>query len=204
MNYNYTLAWEARYSGMPLMRAMWLHYPEDVYARGMGSQYLWGRDLLIAPVFKKGATKWNIYLPVGDWYDWWTNEKKTGGQSISREIDLATMPVYVRAGAIIPFDPIRQYSGELVKEPTTLKIYSGANGQYTLYEDDGISQDYLKGKGTWTHMIWNDKMKKLSIEPGAPEGLTNTTTQRVFKIEVIPEGLTKEVRYVGKYLEAIF
>jgi alpha-glucosidase/alpha-D-xyloside xylohydrolase len=204
MTYNYTLAWEARYSGMPLMRAMWLHYPEDVHARRIGSQYLWGRDLLIAPVFKKGATTWNIYLPAGDWYDWWTNEKKTGGQSISREIDLATMPVYVRAGAIIPVDPIRQYSGELVKEPTTLKIYSGANGQYTLYDDDGISQDYLKGKGTWTGMVWNDKMKKLSIEPGAPEGLTNTIMQRIFKIEVIPEGLTKEVRYAGKYVEVIF
>lgn len=204
MPYTYTLAWEARYSGMPLMRAMWLHYPKDVQARGIGSQYLWGRDLLIAPVFKKGVTSWNIYLPAGDWYDWWTNEKKTGGQTISREVDMATMPVYVRAGAIIPFDPVRQYSGELVNEPTTLKIYSGADGDYTLYEDDGISQDYLKGKSEWTRMIWNDKTKKLTIEPGAPKGLNNITTQRMFKIQIMPKGATQEVRYAGRRMEVIF
>ena len=189
---------------MPLMRAMWLHYPEDVQARSIGSQYLWGRDLLIAPVFKKGATSWNIYLPAGDWYDWWTNEKKKGAQTISRNVDMATMPVYVRAGAIIPVDPVRQYSGEVAKVPTTLKIYTGASGSYTLYEDDGISQDYLKGKGTWIHMIWNDKMRKLTIEPGAPKGSTNIITQRIFKVEIIPGGGTKEVRYLGKHMEVIF
>ena len=204
MPYTYTLAWEARHSGMPLMRAMWLHYPEDVHARGMGSQYLWGRDLLIAPVFKKGATSWNIYLPAGEWYDWWTNEKKTGGQTISREVDIATVPLYVRSGAIIPFDPVRQYTGEVVKEPTTLKIYRGADGIYTLYDDDGISQDYLKGKGTWTRMIWDDKRRKLTIEPGAPKGLANLTTQRVFKIEMIPEGTIKKIRYPGRHMEVGF
>ncbi len=204
MPYIYTLAWEARSSGLPLMRSMWLHYPKDVHARGIGSQYMWGRDLLVAPVFKKGATSWNIYLPAGDWYDWWTNEKKKGEQTISREVDLATMPIYVRAGAIIPLDPVRQYSNEIVTGPTTLKIYSGADGEYTLYEDDGISQDYLKGKGTWTHMKWDDKAKKLVIEPSAPNGLTNVTIQRKFNVEIIPEHLTKEVQYTGRYLEVIF
>ena len=146
MPYTYTLAWEARNSGMPFMRALWLHYPKDAKATGIGSQYLWGRDLLIAPVFKKGATTRDVYLPGGDWYDWWTNEKKQGGKTISREVDLATMPVYVRAGAIIPFDPVRQYADEIVQGPTTLKIYTGANGDYTLYDDDGISQAYLEGR----------------------------------------------------------
>ena len=77
MPYTYTLAWEARDSGLPLMRAMWLHYPDDPRARGLGTQYLWGRDLLIAPVFTKGATSRDVYLPKGDWYDWWTNAKST-------------------------------------------------------------------------------------------------------------------------------
>ena len=131
---------------MPFMRAIWLHYPNDAKAAGIGSQYLWGRDLLIAPVFKKGATTRDVYLPGGDWYDWWTNEKKQGGKTISREVNLATMPVYVRAGAIIPFDPVRQYADEIVQGPTTLKVYTGANGDYTLYDDDGISQDYLSGR----------------------------------------------------------
>ena len=159
---------------MPFMRAMWLHYPNDSKAAGIGSQYLWGRDLLIAPVFKKGATTRDVYLPEGEWYDWWTNEKKQGGKTISREVNLATMPVYVRAGAIIPFDPVRQYVHEIVQSPTTLKVYTGANGDYTLYDDDGISQDYLAGEGTLTHILWNDKEKKLTLEPAPDSGLRDT------------------------------
>jgi alpha-glucosidase (family GH31 glycosyl hydrolase) len=95
--YTYTLAWEARTTGMPLMRSMWLHYPKDKTATQKGDQFLWGRDMLIAPVFEKGATSRKVYLPEGDWYDWWTNEKLSGKQTISRHVDLSVMPVYVRA-----------------------------------------------------------------------------------------------------------
>lgn len=144
--YTYTLAWQARNTGMPLQRAMWLQYPNDKKARGIATQYMWGSDLLIAPVYEKGATSRNVYLPAGDWYDWWTYARQHGGQTISRDVDLATMPIYVRAGAIIPFDPIRQYTAEKVNEPTTIKIFTGEDGAYTLYEDDGISQDYLARK----------------------------------------------------------
>ena len=205
MPYTYTLAWEARHSGMPLMRAMWLHYPDDEKAKGMGSQYLWGRDLLIAPVFEKAAASREVYLPKGDWYDWWTNKKESGGQSVIRSVDLSTMPIYVRAGAVIPVDPIRQYTNEAVNEPTTLKIYQGANGLYTLYEDDGISQDYLKKKGTWTNITWNDKEKKLTIQPGgAPAGAVNLTTRKNFKVELIPEGKIKYVVYNSKSVSVTF
>ncbi len=205
MPYTYTLAWEARNAGMPLMRALWLHYPEDEKARGMGTQYLWGRDLLIAPVFEKGATSREVYLPKGDWYDWWTNKKEQGGQTVTCTVDLSIMPIYVRAGAIIPVDPVRQYTSEVVNEPTTLKIYSGANGQYTLYEDDGISQDYLKAKGTWTSITWNDKEKKLTIQPGgAPKGATNIAAQRQFKVELIPKGIIKTAEYNGKPVHVKF
>ncbi|MBO9681369.1 MAG: glycoside hydrolase family 31 protein [Flavisolibacter sp.] len=205
MPYNYTLAWEARNTGMPLMRAMWLHYPNDEKGREMGTQYLWGRDLLIAPVFEKGATTREVYLPAGEWYDWWTNKKETGGQTIAKAVDLSVMPIYVRAGAIIPVDPVRQYTSEVVNEPTTLKIYSGADGQYTLYEDDGISQDYLKGRGTWTSITWNDKERKLSIQPGGgPKGATNVAARKEFKVQLIPEGTTKQVSYNNRLLEVRF
>ena len=199
MPYTYTLAWEARNTGMPLFRALWLHYPGDEKARGMGNQYLWGRDLIVAPVFQKGAITREVYLPKGEWYDWWTNKKETGGQTITREVDLSTMPIYVRAGAIIPVDPVRQYTSETVSEPTTLKIYTGANGQYTLYEDDGISQEYLKGKGTWTSITWNDKEKKLTIQPGgAPKVAMNVPVQKQFKVEIIPGGISKMINYKGQ------
>ncbi len=202
--YTYTLAWQARTDGLPLMRALWLHYPEDVRARDRATEYLWGRDLLIAPVFQKGATSRDVYLPKGDWYDWWTNAKQTGAQTVTRAVDLATMPIFVRAGAIIPFDPVRQYTSQPVTEPTTLRVYRGANGDFTLYDDDGISQGYLKGRGSWTHLTWTDRDRQLTIAPGGPVGATNVVTPRVFNILVLPAGMTKQVTYTGKSLKITF
>jgi len=204
MPYTYTLAWEARDTGLPFMRATWLHYPDDERARGLGNQYLWGRDLLVAPVFTQGAASREVYLPPGDWYDWWTNEKQAGGQTITREVDLATMPIYARVGAIIPFDPVRQYTSEVVDEPTTLKIYRGADGEFTLYEDDGISLDYLQGRATWTRLTWDDSENRLVIEPGAPGGATNVPPDREFRVEALPGGATRTVRYNGERVVVTF
>ena len=196
--YTYTLAWEARATGMPLMRAMWLHYATDVRARSIGTQYLWGRDLLIAPVFEKGATVREVYLPAGDWYDWWTNARTAGGRTVRRDVDLATMPIYVRAGAIIPVDPVRQYTAEPLTEPTTIRVYRGADGRFTLYDDDGGSQEYLTGKGSWIRLTWNDRARRLTIEPGAPPGATNEAVERAFDVMLVPEGTIKRVTYSGR------
>jgi alpha-glucosidase/alpha-D-xyloside xylohydrolase len=197
MPYTYTATREARDLGLPLMRAMWLHYPTDTIAARIGDQYLWGRDLLIAPVHEKGATQRTVYLPAGEWYDWWTNARSTGGRMVTRDVDLATMPIYVRAGAIIPVDPIRQYTSEAVTEPTTVRVYRGANGSYSLYADDGISQDYLSGRGTsFTRMAWNDRTKQLTFEGGAPA--------RAFNVQLLPENVTKAVKYGGQRLTVTF
>ena len=204
MPYTYTLAWQARESGMPLMRAMWLHYPDDETARTMGSQYLWGRDLLIAPVFQPGAVSRDVYLPQGQWYDWWTNEIETGSGIVTRNINISKIPIYVRAGAIIPFDPVRQYTAQFVEEPTTIRVYRGADGQFMLYEDDGISLDYLKGRATWTNMTWNDSEQSLTIEPGPPKDATNLPTNRIFKIVLLPDGITKNVNYSDKRVTVLF
>jgi len=204
MPYTYTLAWEARNTGMPLMRAMWLHYPNDDIARKTGDQYLWGRDILIAPVYQKGAVSRDVYLPKGDWYDWWTGTKKTGGKTTTKKVDLSIMTIYVRAGAIIPFDPIRQYTAEVVHEPTTLKVFRGANGQFTLYDDDGISQDYLKGKGSWTNISWNEQLKQLTLKPGAPAGADNIVHAKTFKVQLIPGSEIKTVVYNGQSVSVKF
>ncbi|HEX6314204.1 MAG TPA: TIM-barrel domain-containing protein, partial [Gemmatimonadaceae bacterium] len=201
MPYTYTLAREARDTGMPLMRAMWLHYPDDARARGMGSQFLWGRDLLVAPVVTKGATSREVYLPSGDWYDWWTNATVSGGRKVTRNVDLATVPIYVRAGAIIPFEPIRQYTGQPVNEPTTLRVYRGAHGRFILYEDDGVSQEYLKGRGSWTGMTWDDRARRLTIEPAPPRGATDIAADRVFRVVLLPEGTTRDITYSGKRVQ---
>lgn len=195
LSYNYTLAWQARVTGLPLMRALWLHYPDDEQAAALGNQYLWGRDLLVAPVFQKGAATREVYLPAGTWYDWWTNTPATGHQTITRKVDLSIMPIYVRAGAIIPVDPIRQYTGQLTDTPLTIRIYRGANGDYTLYEDDGFSQAYLKGAATLTHFSWNNAAKKLSIN--TLRSSTNQPAKRMFNIVLLPEGDSLQVKYTG-------
>ena len=199
LSYNYTLTWEARETGMPMMRSLWLHYPKDKEARGIGDAYLWGRDMLIAPVYEKGATSRDVYLPAGKWYDWWNGKLETGGRSIKRAVDLATMPIYVRAGAIVPVDPIRQYTGQKVDEPTTLKIYRGANGNYTLYDDDGTSLDYIQGDSVQTRFKWDDAAKTLSLEPASKQ-----TATRAFQVELIPDGGTKKIQYTGQRLELKF
>lgn len=199
MPYTYTLAREARDLGLPLQRALWLHYPDDVKARGNATEYLWGRDLLVAPVFEQGATSRAAYLPAGTWYDWWTNERYPGGDILIRKVDLATMPIYARAGAIIPVDPIRQYTSQPVTAPTTLRVFPGADGQFTLYDDDGISQEYLNGAGSWIRMTWNDQAQQLTLEPGAPAGARNQATRRQFKV-VLPNGTTRDVDYRGERL----
>ncbi|MEO6914876.1 MAG: DUF5110 domain-containing protein, partial [Chitinophagaceae bacterium] len=140
-------------------------------------------------------TSRTLYLPQGNWYDWWDNSKQEGGKMINREVNLETMPIYVREGAIIPFDPIRQYTAEEITEPTTIKIFTGANGAYTWYEDDGSSLEYLKGKSTQTKFTWKDKSKKLEIASGAA---------RVLKIELIPSGVVKKVNYTGKPMTISF
>jgi alpha-glucosidase/alpha-D-xyloside xylohydrolase len=123
---------------------------------------------------------------------------------VTRQVDLGTLPLYVRAGAIVPFDPVRQYASQPVSEPTTLRVYAGADGEYTLFADDGITQEYLELRGTWIRMTWNDRTRQLSLEPGAPKGATNLASKRAFRVLLLPSGMTKDISYEAKRVEARF
>jgi alpha-glucosidase/alpha-D-xyloside xylohydrolase len=124
---------------------------------------LWGRDILVAPVTEPGAASRRIYLPRGVWYDFWSNERHDGGREISRDVDLETMPLYIRAGSILPLGPVKQYTGEQVDAPLTLQIYPGADGSFLLYEDDGSSFNYRKGEWMGVEMTWNDRQRLLHL-----------------------------------------
>lgn len=185
--YNYTLARQACDTGLPLMRALWLHYPDDLQAVQLGDEYLWGRDLLVAPVIKKGATVRRVYLPSGVWHDWWTGQRVQGPSWIDRPVDLATIPLYARAGAIIPLDPVRQYTSQPAAGPTLLRLHPGADGTFTLYDDDGQSLGYgddSDAQTVWIRFRWDDAARRLTIEPDErmkqwPGGVRRFTVQAV-------------------------
>lgn len=167
--YSYTALKETSETGLPMMRALWLHYPDDPDAVRRGDQYLWGRDLLVAPVVEKGATIRRLYLPRGRWIDFWTEEVLDGGREIERPVDLATTPLYIRAGAVIPLGPVKQYTDEPSAEPMTLTVYPGADGSSTLYDDDGRSFEYRRGVFMRVTLNWNDRARvlRLALAPGS-------------------------------------
>jgi alpha-glucosidase/alpha-D-xyloside xylohydrolase len=156
----------------------------------------------VAPVVERAATTREVYLPPGTWYDWWTNAKQEGGRSISREVDLKTMPLYVRAGAIIPFDPVRQYVDQPVTDPTTIRIYTGADGHFTLYDDDGKTLDYEKGAGTWTSFVWNDAKRTLEIK--LDDRTKTKPPARDVDVLLFPENQHKKASFSGSPLELTF
>jgi alpha-glucosidase/alpha-D-xyloside xylohydrolase len=163
MPYLYSAVRETHETGLPIMRALWLQYPDDAAAVARGDEYLWGRDILVAPVVEKGATERRLYLPRGHWYDFWTEEKIEGGREVSKAVDLATMPLYVRAGSIIPLGPVKQYTAEKAPGPLTLVIFPGSDVTFTLYEDDGLTFDYRRGEWMGVRMAWNERARRLSL-----------------------------------------
>lgn len=167
--YLYSLIRESSTTGLPLLRSLWLHYPDDPRAVASGDVFLWGSVLLVAPVVEKGAVARKVYLPRGDWFDFWNGERVAGGREISRAVDLETLPIYARAGSILPLGPVKQYAEERVDQPITLCLYPGGDASFLLYEDDGVSFDYRRGEWMGIQMNWEDaaRILRLRLAPGS-------------------------------------
>jgi alpha-glucosidase (family GH31 glycosyl hydrolase) len=161
--YLYSAVHECSATGMPILRSLWLHYPDDPNAVARGDEFLWGRDVLVAPVVEKGATSRRLYLPKGDWWDFWSGDRMEGGREVTRAVDLETIPLYIRAGAILPLGPVKQYVEERIDQPLSVSLYPGSDGSFLLYEDDGKTFDYRKGEWMGTQMDWNDDRRVLTL-----------------------------------------
>jgi alpha-glucosidase/alpha-D-xyloside xylohydrolase len=203
MPYLYSAVRETHETGLPIMRALWLHYPDDATAVARGDEYLWGRDVLVAPVVEKGATERKLYLPRGDWYDFWTEEKIAGGREINRPVDLTTMPLYIRAGAIIPLGPVKQYTGEKVDGPLTLVVYPGADGAFTLYEDDGATFNYRRGGWTKIQIAWNESRRTLLLRLAQGSKMLSPL-QRDIEVRLAAEKAARRVVFAGRPIEVKF
>jgi alpha-glucosidase/alpha-D-xyloside xylohydrolase len=200
MPYLYSAVHEAHTTGLPILRAMWLHYPDDRAAVARGDQYLWGRDLLVAPVVEKGATARSVYLPRGRWIDFWTEAAQDGGREISRAVDLETMPLFVRAGAILPLGPVKQYTSEPVDEPLTLQIYLGADGATRVYEDDGASFGYQRGEWMGIDARWDEGARRLELRL-APGSRFRAPARRI-RVRVAGTAITRDVVFAGATISA--
>lgn len=196
--YLYSAAHECAITGMPIMRALWLHFPDDSKSVECSDEYLWGRSVLVAPVLEKGATTRRVYLPPSDWYDFWTGEKFEGGREISRPVDLETLPLYVRAGSIVPLGPVKQFTEEKVDGPLSITIYPGANASFLLYEDDGTSFNYRKGERLGIHLNWNDARRVLDLKL-APGSRMLTPEPIAMSVQLLgEEGKKKNLVFDGK------
>jgi alpha-glucosidase/alpha-D-xyloside xylohydrolase len=191
---------ETHDTGMPMIRALWLHYPDDTEATGRSDEYLWGRDLLVAPVFEKGATSRKVYLPRGIWYDFWTEERLEGGREIERKVDLTTMPLYVRAGTVLPLGPVKQYSDEPVDGPLTLVVYPGTNGTSTIYEDDGKTFNYRRGEFMKLQMNWTDPNRRLRLQL-APRSRMVPPNHRPLEIRLAGQAKVQARVFDGRSIE---
>jgi len=170
MPYIYSLGYGAKETGAPFMRGLFLDFGDDPKVADLGDEYMFGPAFLVAPVTEQGATMREVYLPAGsDWYNFWTNERVHGGQRIAVAAPIDTLPLFVRAGSILPLgSPVE--STEDKQNIERLRVYPGRDTDFTLYNDDGASYEYEKGRFTLTRLHWNDGQRRLSFE--GPEGWT--------------------------------
>ncbi|MDX2213334.1 MAG: glycoside hydrolase family 31 protein [Oculatellaceae cyanobacterium bins.114] len=166
MPYLYTLFWQASNTGAPILRPLVYEFPNDPKTYTLHDQVMLGPFLMAAPVYRPGVECRAVYLPDGIWYDWWTGERYDGGNYIMAHAPLERMPMYVRAGAIIPMRTVTQYVDERPLTELTLWVYPG-DGEWLLYEDDGRSFDYRSGAYSTTQyrVIQAEQQLHVDIEP---------------------------------------
>jgi alpha-D-xyloside xylohydrolase len=154
----------------------------------ISDEFMFGPALLVNPVLKANATRRSVYLPASPkWYDFWTGDTTTGGQEIEADAPLDRMPLYVRAGSIVPMGPEIEYAAQNPGGPIELRIYRGADGAFNLYDDAGDSYDYEHGQHAVISMRWNDSTGVLTI--GAREGsYPGMVEKRTFRIVLVGSG----------------
>ncbi|HET6382910.1 MAG TPA: DUF5110 domain-containing protein, partial [Armatimonadota bacterium] len=182
MPYIYSQAWQVTAHAGTIMRALVMDFPHDVAARESRDEFLFGPAFLVCPVTQQRATSRPVYLPSGSsWTDFWTGRTYPGGRTITAPAPIQTMPLYVRAGSIVPMGPFLQYASEKPADPIELRVYRGANGTFTLYEDQGDNYDYEKGAYATILISWNDKLGTLTIgeRRGTFPGMLRKRTFRI-------------------------
>jgi alpha-D-xyloside xylohydrolase len=212
--YTYSTAWNVTKNSGSIIRPLYAVAPTDAQGLENTKEYLYGDAFLVAPVTEKGATKKQVYLPAGiDWVDFWTGEQKKGGQTVEKSAPIDIIPLYVRAGSIVPWGPDVQYATEKKWDNLEIRIYPGANGMFKLYEDEFDNYNYEKGAYTEITFRWNDKTKVLSIDDRKGK-FKNMLMSRKFNVVIVngksvmdtsgSSAERKSITYTGKRTSLIF
>ena len=170
MPYLYALGHGTYETGAPFMRALFMDFPNDPNVAGLADEYMFGPAFLVAPVTEQGQTSRKVYLPAGsDWYDWWTNRKITGGQWIEAEAPINRIPLFVRAGSIVPLGaPIPNTATK--QALSEIRVFPGRSASFTLYDDDGVTNAYKKDGGKTATLRWDEASRKLTASGALPTG----------------------------------
>lgn len=209
--YIYSLAGAVTHESGTMLRPLVMDFRTDKKALDVSDQFLFGSAFLVSPVTTYKARSRNVYLPVAaGWYDFWTGAEVAGGQTIDAPAPYESIPLHVKAGSIVPTGPELQYTDEKNADPIVLWVYAGANGEFTLYEDDGLTYGYEKGAFARIPMRWNDTTRTLTL--GAREGsFPGMQKERTFHVVLVAKGkpvgfsfdpkADKTVRYDGAAVE---
>ncbi len=205
MPYIYTLGADTYFKDGTIMRGLVMDFAGDKRTWGVDDEYLFGPAFLVAPVTEYKARSRRVYLPAGAiWYDFYSGGRQRGGQTINAVAPYERMPLFVRAGSIVPIGPAIQHTGNNSHSPVTLNVYTGADGSFSLYEDDGVSRQYLNGRYSRIPLRWNERTRSLTIGAREGNGYTGMAGNREIRIRWIKpaqplnfEGADRTVTYSG-------
>ncbi len=211
MPYIYSLAWKVTSEDYTMQRPLLMDWRTDPKTWNLGNQYMFGPAILVNPVLEADATHRSVYLPdAAVWYDFWTGKSLKGSETIDAPAPLDKMPLFVRAGSILPLGPEIEYATQDPGGPIELRIYPGANGSFNLYEDAGDGYDYEKGAHAIIPIQWDDQARTLTIgaRAGTYPGLVPTRTFNIIFVAdnhgagpSVSKTADKEVKYEGKALQ---
>lgn len=182
--YIYSTSWDVTSNGGSLMRPLFADFPADKKLPEIADEYLFGKSILVAPVTSEEKSR-SLYLPAGTrWIDFWTGEAQDGGREITRRAPIDIIPLYVKAGSIIPIGPSVQFATEKPWDDLQIRVYPGADGEFILYEDEDDNYNYEKGLYSTIRITWNDRDRQLTIHPrqGSYDGML---TERNFRIVLV-------------------
>ena len=198
--YIYSEAWQVTKNGSTMMRALVMDFNGDTDAVKQPYEYMFGKAFLVAPITEAGATQRDVYLPKSaDWFDFWTGKRIKGGQTIKAEAPLNKIPLFIKAGSIVPMGSIIQYSSAKPADTLEIRVYKGADAQFDLYEDEGDNYNYEKGKYTIIPFKWNEQRQSLTIED-SKGNYPGSLKKRIFNVVFISdfEGLGTNVNSMKK------